>query len=252
MPTRPADAATARKFGAEGIGLCRTEHMFFEADRIIAVRQMILADDGKGAQSRAGQTAADAARRFRGHLQGDGGPAGHHPAARSAAARIPAAQGRRRSRKWPRAAGTDRAKNCAPAPSPCMNPIPCWAIAAAGWASPIPEIYEMQARAILEAALPMWRRRAASRSQLEIMIPLVGFKSELDRLAARIAQRGRGRSRQERGKVPDYMIGTMIELPRAALRAGEIAADGANSSPSAPTISPRPPWACRATMPACS
>ena len=82
----PADAATARKFGAEGIGLCRTEHMFFDADRIIAVRQMILADAEDRAQSRAGQAAADAARRFRGDLQGDGGPAGHHPAARSAAA----------------------------------------------------------------------------------------------------------------------------------------------------------------------
>ena len=84
-----------------------------------------------------------------------------------------------------------------------------------------PEIYEMQARAILEAALNVERDGGAP-VQLEIMIPLVAFKSELDILAARIA-RVAAAIRQERGKAPDYMVGTMIELPRAALRAGEIA-----------------------------
>jgi pyruvate,orthophosphate dikinase len=84
-----------------------------------------------------------------------------------------------------------------------------------------PEIYEMQARAILEAALNVEEKGGAP-VQLEIMIPLVAFKSELDRLAARIKNVA-DQVRQERGKVPDYMIGTMIELPRAALRAGEIA-----------------------------
>ncbi len=69
----PEDAATARKFGAEGIGLCRTEHMFFEADRILAVRQMILADAKADREGGARQAPADAAPRFRGHLQGDGG-----------------------------------------------------------------------------------------------------------------------------------------------------------------------------------
>ena len=61
----PLDAQTARRFGAEGIGLCRTEHMFFDADRIIAVREMILADDAEGRKKRARQAAADAAQRFR-------------------------------------------------------------------------------------------------------------------------------------------------------------------------------------------
>jgi pyruvate,orthophosphate dikinase len=84
-----------------------------------------------------------------------------------------------------------------------------------------PEIYEMQARAILEAALNVEKDGGAP-VQLEIMIPLVAFKSELDILAARIA-RVAAAIRQERGKAPDYMVGTMIELPRAALRAGEIA-----------------------------
>jgi pyruvate,orthophosphate dikinase len=84
-----------------------------------------------------------------------------------------------------------------------------------------PEIYEMQARAILEAALAV-EEQGGKPVQLEIMIPLVAFKAELDILAGRIANIAEA-IRKERGKVPDYMIGTMIELPRAALRAGEIA-----------------------------
>ncbi len=84
-----------------------------------------------------------------------------------------------------------------------------------------PEIYEMQARAILEAALDV-EEQGGAKVELEIMIPLVAFKSELDILAARIAGVAEA-IRKERGKVPSYLIGTMIELPRAALRAGEIA-----------------------------
>jgi pyruvate,orthophosphate dikinase len=84
-----------------------------------------------------------------------------------------------------------------------------------------PEIYEMQARAILEAALAVEEAGGAP-VQLEIMIPLVAFKAELDMLAGRIKAIADA-IEKERGKVPAYMIGTMIELPRAALRAGEIA-----------------------------
>ena len=89
----PADCETARRFGAEGIGLCRTEHMFFDADRIVAVREMILADDVEGRRRGARQALAHAARRFRGDLQDHGGFAGDHPSARSAAARISSAHG---------------------------------------------------------------------------------------------------------------------------------------------------------------
>jgi pyruvate,orthophosphate dikinase len=84
-----------------------------------------------------------------------------------------------------------------------------------------PEIYEMQARAILEAALGVEEKGGAA-VQLEIMIPLVAFKSELDILAGRIAAVAEA-IKAEKGRAPAYMIGTMIELPRAALRAGEIA-----------------------------
>ncbi len=98
----PHDAKVAREFGAEGIGLCRTEHMFFEAERIAAVREMILSEDLEGRKTGPGQDPADAEGRFRRHLPGDEGAAGHHPPARPAAARVPAARPRRRSRSWPR------------------------------------------------------------------------------------------------------------------------------------------------------
>jgi pyruvate,orthophosphate dikinase len=84
-----------------------------------------------------------------------------------------------------------------------------------------PEIYEMQARAILEAAANVVAD-GGKPVKLEIMIPLVGFKAELDMLADRIAAVAEA-IRKDKGSVPNYMIGTMIELPRAALRAGEIA-----------------------------
>jgi pyruvate,orthophosphate dikinase len=84
-----------------------------------------------------------------------------------------------------------------------------------------PEIYEMQARAILEAAANVMAA-GGKPVQLEIMVPLVGYKAELDRLAARIADVAED-IKKTKGSVPEYMIGTMIELPRAALRASEIA-----------------------------
>src|SRR6185437_15449318 len=85
-----------------------------------------------------------------------------------------------------------------------------------------PEIYEMQARAILEAAANV-EAAGGKPVALEIMIPLVGFVSEFDMLKQRIAVVADA-IRTERGRVPSYLVGTMIELPRAALRAGDIAA----------------------------
>jgi pyruvate,orthophosphate dikinase len=84
-----------------------------------------------------------------------------------------------------------------------------------------PEIYEMQARAILEAALNV-EEQGGKPVELEIMIPLVGFKTELDMLRDRISAVAE-QVKAERRKSPKYMVGTMIELPRAALRAGQIA-----------------------------
>ena len=98
----PEDAAKAREFGAEGIGLCRTEHMFMAQDRLPIVQEMILARDETAPPRRARRLLADAAVRLRGDLRGDGRVPGHDPPARPAAARVPA-----------RARGRDLGRRCA-------------------------------------------------------------------------------------------------------------------------------------------
>ncbi len=94
----PNDARVALKFGTEGIGLCRTEHMFFDADRILAVREMILADDEKGRRAALAKLLPMQRGDFTELFDHHEGLAGHDPAARSAAARVPAALGRRSPR----------------------------------------------------------------------------------------------------------------------------------------------------------
>ena len=91
---QPDQAANAIAFGAQGIGLCRTEHMFFEGERIMNVREMILADSPEAREAGARQAPAHAARRLRGHLPRHGRPAGDDPHARPAAARVRAARRR--------------------------------------------------------------------------------------------------------------------------------------------------------------
>ena len=215
----PADAATARKFGAEGIGLCRTEHMFFEPDRILAVRQMILAEEREAREAALAKLLPMQRGDFEGIFTAMAGlpvtirlldPPLHEF--------LPHRD--EEVEEVARAAGTSVAKLRARAivlheANPMLGHRGC------RLGITYPEIYEMQARAILEAALAV-EEKGGKPVELEIMIPLVGFKSELDSLAARIAGVAEA-IKKERGKVPAYMIGTMIELPRAALRAGEIA-----------------------------
>ena len=93
----PEDAAKARELGAEGIGLCRTEHMFFEADRIDVMRAMILSEATRSAQKFLDQLGSSSTRHA-GIVQGNGRPARHHPPAGSAAARVPAPDRRRHRR----------------------------------------------------------------------------------------------------------------------------------------------------------
>jgi pyruvate,orthophosphate dikinase len=215
----PADAKTARNFGAEGIGLCRTEHMFFDAERIIAVRQMILAET----EERRREALAKLLPMQRGDFE----------AIFSEMAGLPVTirlldpplheflpHKEEEFEDVARAAGStvDRLRARAiilHEANPMLGHRGC------RLGITYPEIYEMQARAILEAALAVEEKGGAP-VQLEIMIPLVGFKTELDILAGRIAAVADA-IRAQKGRVPDYMIGTMIELPRAALRAGEIA-----------------------------
>jgi pyruvate,orthophosphate dikinase len=215
----PADAAAARRFGAEGIGLCRTEHMFFDADRIVAVRQMILADDEHERKAALAKLLPMQRGDFVDIFRAMEGlpvtirlldPPLHEFLPQSEAEIADVA----------RAAGSTPAKLRARAitlheSNPMLGHRGC------RLGITYPEIYEMQARAIFEAALEVEKSGAAA-TRLEIMVPLVGFKAELDFLKAKIDGVAQKVS-TEYGHCPAYMIGTMIELPRAALRAAEIA-----------------------------
>ncbi|HEX3663700.1 MAG TPA: pyruvate, phosphate dikinase [Rhizomicrobium sp.] len=215
----PADAVTARRFGAEGIGLCRTEHMFFDADRIVAVRRMILADTPA---ERAAALAtllpmqrSDFAAIFRA-MEGlpvtirllD--PPLHEflPHKEEEIAEVARAAGTEVARVRQRTIALHEA-------NPMLGHRGC------RLGVTFPEIYEMQARAIFEAAIDV-AGNDGRLTPLEIMIPLVGFRSELEFLKERIAVVAED-VRTERGSISDYLVGTMIELPRAALRAGDIA-----------------------------
>ena len=228
----PADAATARKFGAEGIGLCRTEHMFFDADRIIAVRQMILADTEAERKAALAKLLPMQRGDFEAIFKAMEGlpvtirlldPPLHEFLPHKEEEIEEVAQGRRRR----------SGENCAPAPSPCMNPIPCWAIAAAVWASPIRKSMRCR-RAPFWKPPPMSRAAGGKPVQLEIMIPLVGFKAELDRLAARIAAVADD-IKKERGKVPglhdrhdDRIAARRACAPRKSPRPREFFSFGTN------------------------
>jgi pyruvate,orthophosphate dikinase len=215
----PADCETARRFGAEGVGLCRTEHMFFDLKRIVAVREMILADDTKGREA--------ALAKLLPMQRGDFVEIFRIMAGLPVTIRlldpplhefIP--HGDEEIAEVARAAGADPAKlkNRAIAlaeANPMLGHRGC------RLGITYPEIYEMQARAILEAALDV-EKETGKAVELEIMLPLIGFLSELDYLKARIEGVAE-KIAAERGKKPKYLIGTMIELPRAALMAGEIA-----------------------------
>ena len=215
----PEDAATARKFGAEGIGLCRTEHMFFDSERIVAVRQMILADAESERKAALAKLLPMQRQDFEGLFKAMAGlpvtirlldPPLHEflPQKDEEIAQVA------------RAAGGDPAKLRARAIA-LHESNPMLGHRGVRLGITYPEIYEMQVRAILEAALNV-EEAGGEPVQLEIMIPLVAWKDELDRVKERI-DRVAERVKAERGKIPSYIVGTMIELPRAALQAAAIA-----------------------------
>ena len=215
----PTDAKNARRFGAEGIGLCRTEHMFFDGNRIIAVREMIMADDAEGRK----KALAKLLPMQRGDFEElfrimDGLPVTirlldpplHEflPKTDAEMQEVAAATGKDMGFLRHRAATLHEA-------NPMLGHRGCRLAITA------PEIYEMQARAIFEAAAAVLKEK---RGKLvpEIMIPLIATKKEFDVLKAMIDRIAAAVSAETGAKL-DYLVGTMIELPRAALRAGEIA-----------------------------
>jgi pyruvate, orthophosphate dikinase len=202
----PDDAAKARDFGAEGIGLCRTEHMFMAEDRLPVVREMIMASGEDERRS--------ALERLLPHQQADFEGIFEAMAGLPVTIRLldpplheflPPLEEAKDERMRERIKALHET-------NPMLGTRGCrlgllW-----------PEIYEMQVRAIVRAALAVEERTGAA-PLVEIMHPLVGFAEELHRLRAITVA-----TANEESETLDYLVGTMIELPRACIRADEIAA----------------------------
>jgi pyruvate,orthophosphate dikinase len=215
----PDDARTAIKFGAEGIGLCRTEHMFFEETRIRTVREMILSEDEQSRRAALAKLLpmqrADFVELF--EIM-KGRPVTirlldpplheflpHTHAEVEEVARAMNTDPRRLA---------DRARELSE-----FNPM--LGFRGCRIAIAYPEIAEMQARAIFEAAVEA-EKRTGKAVGLEVMVPLIATKAELDLVKARIDATAKAVMRDTNTKLA-YQVGTMIELPRACLLAGEIA-----------------------------
>ncbi|MFO1256287.1 MAG: pyruvate, phosphate dikinase [Sphingomonadaceae bacterium] len=218
----PADCRTARQFGAEGVGLCRTEHMFFDNTRIAAVRQMILAEDEAGRRAALARLLPEQRADFHAIFEVMAGlpvtirlldPPLHEflPHSDNEFAELSEAIG----------IGVDTLKRRA---GELYEFNPMLGHRGCRLGITFPEIYEMQARALFEAACDV----AAQDGQApvpEVMIPLVATRKELEILKA-LVDRTAGEVFAEKGRTLAYHVGTMIELPRAALMAGEIAEVG--------------------------
>ena len=215
----PADVQTAKDFGAEGIGLCRTEHMFFDADRIAAVREMILAYDQVGRIRALAKILPmqrdDFAAIFR--IMEDRpctirllDPPLHEflPHTEEDVKAVAEATGLPADQLMQRARDLNET-------NPMLGHRGC------RLGITYPEIYEMQARAIFEAQA-LVEKETGVKPVAEIMIPLVAVAKELEILKARVDAVAAAVT-EESGVAPVYLIGTMIELPRAALRAADIA-----------------------------
>ena len=215
----PLDARTARDFGAEGIGLCRTEHMFFDSERIVAVREMIIADKVEARRTALAKILPMQRNDFIGLFEIMAGlpvtirlldPPLHEflPQADHEIEEVAEQIGANPDQLRARVAELKE-----------FNPM----LGHRGVRLLIsyPEIAEMQARAIFEAATEIHRRTGKAPIP-EVMIPLVASRNELDRVKERIVAVAE-QVAKETGVAITYSVGTMIELPRAALRAAEIA-----------------------------
>jgi len=200
----PEDSAKAREFGAEGIGLCRTEHMFAEAERLGLVREMILAADEDGRRTALDRLLPIQQGDFEGIFEAMVGlPVTIRLLDWPLHEFLPSLEEEQDERMRERIRSLQES-----------NPMLGWRACRLGLS--FPEIYEMQVRAIVRAAIAV-RERTGAAPLVEIMHPLVGFGEELRRLrelTVRIAG--------EEGEL-EYLVGTMIELPRACVRADEIA-----------------------------
>jgi pyruvate,orthophosphate dikinase len=220
----PLDCKTARIFGAEGVGLCRTEHMFFDAARITLVRQMILAEDEKGRRVALDKLLPEQRADFTAIFEIMSGlpvtirlldPPLHEFLPHEEADFVEVATATGIGVEALRRRATELHEY-----NPMLGHRGC------RLGVTYPEIYEMQARAIFEAACDVAAKDGGIAPPIpEVMVPLVATKRELELMKAVIDKAAKAVF-AERGVTLDYLVGTMIELPRAALKAGEIAEVG--------------------------
>jgi len=214
----PADAQTAREFGAKGIGLCRTEHMFFEGDRIWKMREMILAETEEGRKAALAKLLPIQREDFHGILKAMDGfgvtirlldPPLHEFTPNDDASQKEMAE----------RLGVD--VNIVREKVESLHEFnPMLGHRGCRLGNTYPEITEMQARAIIEAACDL--KAEGLDPKPEIMVPLIGTVKEL-KMQEEIIRSTAAKVFEERGTKVDYMVGTMIEIPRAALTANEVA-----------------------------
>lgn len=214
----PHDAATAREFGAVGIGLCRTEHMFFEDNKIKAMREMILATDTEGRRKALAKLLPIQTEDFKGIFRAMKGlpvtvrlldPPLHEFVPQTESGQIELAKAMGVEPKVVH----DRVEQLHE-----LNPMLGHRGCRLG--NTYPEITEMQTRAILGACLDL--KKEGVETHPEIMVPLVGVVEEFDQ-QARVIRETAEALFKEKGDRIDFLVGTMIEVPRAALTADEIA-----------------------------
>ncbi len=215
----PLDASTARKFGAEGIGLCRTEHMFFENDRIVAVREMILAQDEQGRRNALAKLLpmqrGDFAEIFK---IMEGFPVTIRLLDPPLHEFLPHTDADMEELSRTIGVSVEEIKRRS---AQLYEHNPMLGHRGCRLGITYPEIYEMQSRAIFEAAVEV-SNKGGKPVKPEIMIPLALSKKELDILKV-VIDKAASDVFKEKGKELEYLVGTMIELPRAAIKAGEIA-----------------------------
>jgi pyruvate,orthophosphate dikinase len=216
----PKDSAAARAFGAEGIGLCRTEHMFFEGDRIWAIREFILAEDEMARKAALAKLLKHQQKDFEGIFKAmDGLPVTVRLLDPPLHEFVP--HTKKDQQEMAKRLGvslkkvTDRVKELHE-----FNPM----LGHRGCRLSItyPELCVMQTKAIIGAACKVSKAKKPVKVLPEIMIPLIGTKAELDFLEKIVREQAEAIIEKTGSKVK-YMVGTMIEIPRAALTADEIA-----------------------------
>jgi pyruvate,orthophosphate dikinase len=214
----PNDAKVARNFGAQGIGLCRTEHMFFEGIKIQAMREMILADDEAGRRVALAKLLPIQREDFEGIFEAmQGYPVTVRLLDPPLHEFVPHEPENQKTMADEMGISLEQVKRKVESLhefNPMLGHRGC------RLGNTYPEISEMQSRAIIEAAMNLKKRGIAT--QPEIMIPLAGTKKELE-MQVNIVRRVAEEVFAERGDRLDYMVGTMIEIPRAALTADQFA-----------------------------